>query len=572
MTTIDGARRTEIDQVATWFTNEPPPRLVAALSFRAGLVDQRLTQAGWIPLLLEMALRVELPAYLELSAQVTLTTTTLGLAGPPHEVGTWLGRLTSRIARPHATDFASCVEAARTESRPAGALAEAAYWRYGFVGPGVPWFDPALGPWTATIEELTALASALFTRSNAVLALDGPPPTTLSLVLPEGSGRLAVPTWEPIIPLPASYPRGADSLQLTGTTPRATSARIATQIVGQRVTDRLRHGEGISYSPQSEYVPIGNQAILGLGVDVQPGAGQRAVDVVAEVIDDLSATGPTATEVDEWRLAALRSMTDPRAARAHPFRLAEEELLGRPLVTAAWLQQEVEAVGAADIATDVAAWHATGLLGLPKDTEAPAGFPLTPVDFTDPPPADSAARHAQHAGKEILQRTVDAVHSTVGDGGITIAYRDAIAYLAWADGRRELLDREGRRFIVEPRLWVDGRDLVRAMDEAVDPTIVVRFPARPPEELPQAAELAKLDRSITRTSSAVRALWVIASFVLLWMTGFQLIALTDPDSPGEDVSWQFFALGAGFAAVVALPTPFLVRRLSRLRQQRAAIG
>lgn len=572
MTTIDGAHRTEIDQVATWFTGEPPSRLVASLSFRAGQLDQRLTQAGWIPLLLEMALRVELPAYLELGAQVGLTTTTLGLAGPPNEVGTWLARLTSRLARPHPADFASCVEAARGQSPSAGALAEAAYWGYGFAGPGIGWFDPPLGPWTATVDGVTELAERLFTRRNAVLALDGPPPTTLRLHLPEGSGRLPVPTWTPIIPLPASHPRNTDALQLTGVAPRSTSARIATQIVGQRVTDRLRHAEGISYSPQADYVPVGNQAMLSLGVDIQPGAGQRAVDVVAEVIEGLSTIGPTAAEVSERQHAALQSMADPRAARAHPFRLAEEELLGRELVTADWLRQEIEAVAPATIARDVTAWHATGLLGLPKDTTAPAGFPPTPAEFTDPPLPEPAIRHAQHSGAGTLQRDDEAVHSAIGEGGITIRYADAVAYQSWADGRRELFDLEGRRFIVEPRLWTDGWDLVKAMDDAVDPAVVVQYPARPPAELPRAMELAKLDQSIDRYARAVQALRWMALLVAVAMTGFQILFLLDAEAPAQENPWMLLILGLSLAALFALPTPFLAMRLSRLRKERAAIG
>ncbi|MCW5953594.1 MAG: hypothetical protein KIT69_15170 [Propionibacteriaceae bacterium] len=574
MTTVDGAHRIEIDQVPTWFVSEPPPRLVASLSFRVGQVDQQFVQAGWIPLLLEMALRIDLPAYLELDAQMGLATTTLTLAGPPNEVGTWMGRLASRLTRLGMADFTSCVEAARREPRRPGGLAEAMYWRYGFTGPGSSWFDPPVGPWTATIQQLSDLATRVFSRGNAALALDGPPPGTLRLPLPEGGERLQVPMREPLIALPASHPRAAESLLLTGVVPRSTSARLATQILGQRVMDRLRHGEGISYSPQADYIAMGNEAVLSLAVDVRPGAGQQAVDSVAGVVDDLAHAGPTAEEVSERRLATLRTMDDPRAARAHAFRLANEELLGRSLVTAPQLRQEVEDLSADEIASGIAAWHASGLLGLPKEAEAPPSFPLTPVDFDDPPLVAAAAVHARRSGgEEALQRDHHAVRLTISDKGVTIPYHTAVGYLAWGDGRRELLDREGRRIIIEPALWVRGWPLVKDLDDRVDPAVVVRLPARPAEEIPRSVELDRLDRSIDRHKRAVQSFGWLSVVVLAWFVAAQIYAITDPNGLAPaDRSWEFLLIGLALAAVLALPTPFLAMRLSRLRKRREAIS
>ena len=52
-------------------------------------------------------------------------------------------------------------------------------------GPGVvSYAEPGLG--RATVSDLSARAARVFTRGNAVLALDGPPPAGLSLDLPAG--------------------------------------------------------------------------------------------------------------------------------------------------------------------------------------------------------------------------------------------------------------------------------------------------------------------------------------------------------------------------------------------------
>lgn len=571
---IDGAHRTQLDQVPTWFLPEPPAQLQAALSFRTGLVDQEVLTTDWVPLLLEMALRVNLPAYLEIHTRFTLTTTTIAMAGPPHEVGDWLSRIAARLTHPERADFTACVDDARRRAPQSAPLIEALFWRYGFAGSGASWFGPPLGCWTATFEQLGELATTVFSRSNAVLALDGPPPSTLRLALPDGTGRLAVPHHEPIIPLPASYPRSADGLMLTGIVTRSTAARLATELVGQRATSWLRHGEGISYSPRPGYSAMGAQAILSLDVDVSPGAGQRAVEAVTAVVRELADTGPTSDELGRQQTLARTELADPRVVRTQPFRLAEEELLERPLSSTAKLLQELDQLSPARVADAVAAWRAGGLLGLPPDTDAPAGFPATELEFADPALPSSAASYRQRSETGLtLHRDTMAVRAAQDDLGPTLRLGDAIGYLAWADGRREVFDREGRRIVIEPRLWIDGWALTEDLDRAIDPAMVVQLPARSPERIARCPRLDALDRSIGRTRRALRALLAVAAIVVLWFVGVQLIAVTGP--AGREPTpypWDFLLLGLALTALFLLPTPFLAVRLARLRKHRKAVA
>ena len=73
-----------------------------------------------------------------------------------------------------------------------------------------------------------------------------------------------------------------------------------------------------------------------------------------------------------------------------------------------------------------------------------------------------------------------------GPQPLTVRFRECEAMLAWPDGARKLIGRDGFFLTVEPTLWTRGASLTAQLDAGVPADRVVPMPRRPAEKIPVA--------------------------------------------------------------------------------------
>lgn len=78
----------------------------------------------------------------------------------------------------------------------------------------------------------------------------------------------------------------------------------------------------------------------------------------------------------------------------------------------------------------------------------------------------------------------DGVSLVQGPRYVTVRFRDCEAMLAWPDGGRRLIGRDGFVVPVEPTLWAGGSFLTAMLDGAVSAERRIPMPERPAEAIP----------------------------------------------------------------------------------------
>ncbi|WP_117212209.1 hypothetical protein [Allorhizocola rhizosphaerae] len=74
---------------------------------------------------------------------------------------------------------------------------------------------------------------------------------------------------------------------------------------------------------------------------------------------------------------------------------------------------------------------------------------------------------------------------------MTVHFAECAARIEWPDGARRLIGLDGMAIQIEPTMYRVGPHTIAAIDAAVDPAVVVRMPARSPEEIPQSTHRPK---------------------------------------------------------------------------------
>ena len=161
----------------------------------------------------------------------------------------------------------------------------------GARGPGKfgSYSEPALG--RATAERLTERAKRVFTAENAVLVLDGPPPTGLRLSLPQGEFLPAVAAVPCDDTLPAGYVDEA-GVVVSGVVRRSSAVTMLPEIIQRALRDQLRNTDGAAYAPWATYEPVdGDHAVVVAGSDVNADRYPHVVETTWALIRKLRAQG-----------------------------------------------------------------------------------------------------------------------------------------------------------------------------------------------------------------------------------------------------------------------------------------
>ncbi len=468
-----------------------PGRTAAGLVFRVGYADETLATSGLTGLVVAIALRaVERPG-LDVSASVGPAVTEIGVTGTAERVATTLRDLSRALADLPVRHRES--EARALWERGGGGSSVPA-WRFGAQGYGLGTYR--LGLHTVGDDDLRAWARERFTGSNAVAWVTGEDVPELALPLPPGrvDGKLmpAPPVPDSIVPLPADAPVGGTEVAWDAVVPDTPAAQVLAEVARRAVFQGVRQDHGWTYA-----VSAGVGMLDGVRANVRIAAGLReetAAAATGELLDTLGRLrfAATDTEVASARAHLLAAFDEPHQEAMWLPEDAALTVLGLAVPTPAERRAALAAVTPGDV-VGVArqAWE-TALLVAPVG-QGWAGTKVVRRGAGDP------------VQGKVFQRLDADVDVVVGDGGVTlrrdrttttVLFDEAAAVLAFPDGGRILVGRDGAQVRLEPVLHDDfgAGDVVRIM-ERVPPHLVVQMPERDAPERPGKEEIQQAGRA-----------------------------------------------------------------------------
>lgn len=171
-------------------------------------------------------------------------------------------------------------------------------------------------------------AAQYFVRTNAALWLSGPVPDGLRLPLPDGSAPPRQPLHLRGVRTPSWSTSGVDGHVAVGAhLPRSAGLTAALHLLADRVEDELRLRRGLTYTVESDHLPVsGAVGLTYVSADVRYGREEAAAHVLWRTLERLADDRPTAEELDhrravvEERLAAPDTLTAYRPQRRHGTR------------------------------------------------------------------------------------------------------------------------------------------------------------------------------------------------------------------------------------------------------------
>ena len=466
--------------------------------FRGGLADETLPTHGWRHLLEHLALHDRDTIRAPINGRVTMLHTTFDAEGEPDDIVTFLQDVCGWLSAPDFGELEHERRVLRAESarRRPGSVELHMLWRYGAQGPGLVAYDE-YGLQTADPDRLRALAVEAFARGNAVLALTGPPPAGLRLPLPDGSQtpvRLAVPCDQA---LPVGFPGPPGAVALSGVLPRSTIGPTLGGAMRRGLEAGFRHGAGVGYSGWESYELVdAENAMITTGIDILPEAQPTVVAQTLDVLRRLRQRGPDPAELrDDLDQEIRRIKTEP-AEHWMPYLAAREVLLGRPVLDRDQLVAEAEAITVGDVRQAADALWDNMLLSV--DPDATTDSRLNWLVRAPASRSTATGQRFKPAGWPVVKGELtvgrSSAHIEIGAAETSASYDDLAVVVAYPDGGRQLIRRDGYQVQIEPACWRNGQQAVAAVDAAVSPALKVPMPPpRPRGHPPQRGDVAAQD-------------------------------------------------------------------------------
>jgi hypothetical protein len=516
MTAISALHQTEIDGVRCLWIDSGRPTLAAQLLFRQGICDEPLHESGWLHLMEHLTLHGKGGGSLQVNGSVGMLVTTFDAHGPADLVAAHLSAVTSGLASldPDELERERRVLRAESELR-AHAVQRAFGWRYGARGPGVlSYAEPGLG--RATVSALSARAARVFTRGNAVLALDGPPPTGLRLDLP-GGVLLAPPTAVPCeTDFPAAYRDAPGGVIVSGVVPRSSSATLVPDLLEKAIRRELRDSAGGAYAPWATYEPVdAERAVVLAGSDLLPDMQKGIAGRLTEALSVLRRQGPPPEDLEQLVQVRLQALDDPYGQFGLALRGAHQVLGGREPETRDEIRADLVGTDLAVLREDFAELLRTALYGLPPVATNPV---LRELEFAfEPPRADGTRYRNINWPAEEAELVIgrDRVEMRFDHGARVADVADLAGLMQFPDGARHLVRSDGYGFTVDPRWWHRGPEAVAALDSIIPEDRHLPGPHRELEPVTRASAYKRFRARIRRWADNP----VVAAIVLLLVIG-----------------------------------------------------
>lgn len=565
--TRDGVVLDEVDGVrAVWPEGRRTGEPAAALSFRVGQADETLQTRGVTHLLEHLALVRTGQAPHSYNGRTGPTLTTFGMQGTAADLVGFFATLGGSLQDLPLDRLDLERGVLATEERGSGGGFDN-LWRlrwgpreYGLMG------YEEYGAQRVPGDVLRAWSARWFTRQNALLTLNGPPPRGFRLSLPEGSW---CPPPEPrpaIDPLPMSFVMQGEWFGLSLLRQRRPGGNESAWLVSERLNQRLRFELGLVYGVQggsAALTPSWRHDVFWTHALAEKltAAGSALVDVLGEL------TAPM-TEPERAQWAALRTrMTEQRGSReartAYLSYVAEETLLGGTVLSKDELTASSDGVTEADVLSNVAASLSTLVLALPQGVESsPVATPIAQHSTSAVSGRTVAPAHGQEEDLVLADEGLSVVQRSSGKP-VTVRFDELAGVLAWDDGARTLLGNDGFAVAYRPEMWdAKAGEVIAHIDSRVGTGLVIGQGARTPRPRPEPPP-AEVARGFSAMSLTWRVWFVLRCFVgfVTLVSAVSTIVSPDPTQTAGDQ--------AGTTAMLLLFTAFIVWPQARWTYRRA---
>lgn len=470
--------RGHVGDVPVFLADGPPP-FVGSLVFRVGRADETAATGGITHLVEHLALPVTGRRAVVFNGSVDNILTTFVAAGDADLVLPFLRDAAARLR---------ALPLERLETERNVLLAEeslqgpnptrlAYALRFGPHHHGLTGYDE-YGLRSLRADDVAAWARERFVAGNAAAWVTGPA-EALELELSPGERlRPPEPTQLADLPWPCFYAEGPFGvLALSLLARRSIAFSAALSILEHRIEERVRYELGYSYSPEALFMPLTKDLVhVVLVVDTMAVNTDRVLDETLAVVDALATHGPTEEELDDERRFAARRLADPTEIGAHLFYAAAQHLLGAEFEQPAELEHARAALTGADVVEGLRPALDSLLVIAPPDTQQPsrlAAYPLTSSEVVAGKVYRPRGRALRRSLRPELVVGPDGVSIRHEERRLTARFDDSPLVLRSPDGSRTLVSADGFFVSVEPTVWRSGREIIRAIDEAVPSERVV---------------------------------------------------------------------------------------------------
>ncbi len=484
------AHRADIDGIPVfWAQGIPGVPLLAGLVFRVGWSDETLRTRGLTHIVEHLALPTSASSSVDFNGAVDDTTTDFWFSGDRPEVLRLLTetcRMLSDLPL-HRLQRERQILQAEAGQRGSSHVTHALSLRFGAGGHGLGFYDELALDWVGPTD-VSAWATERFTRASVAAYMTAPPAD--DVVLPLGTGRRHAPVAVgpiPYISYPSVYPYGPEGgVGVAYLAPRTHETMATLWILERRIKQHLRERAGVSYEVESWYDPLtadlAHVAIwtdcLGVNVDAVRGGTLAA-------LDELAASGPTAHELDESSASFRRRTVDPLSLPGLLYYHAASELVGHRVEPREEAIALRSALRSDDIAKAAREIFDSLLVVMPGTATALAGrFTMYPVDS----PQRVEGRRFRRRGLPFRQRDNTERELVLGKDGVTLYGEDYARTVMFdscvacerVDECRGLWSRDGFFIWIDPAIWRNGDEIVRAVDARLPANLVIDAEAERP--------------------------------------------------------------------------------------------
>lgn len=486
--------RTELDGIPMWSTGAQRPATRAAVIFRAGIADETPETRGWLAVARDLALCVRPPEGILANASVRGLHTTVMVSAEPDRLAEGLRWAMNRFAKPDLDRLAPVVNARIAISRTPNIFGQLLRRELGAHGYGMAGF-PEYGVARIDSGMMRWFTSVVYTAENMAICFDGVPPEGLELSM-NADERWAAPdrTVQPRR-RPAVTEVESSEVGMLGIVTEDRTAYVLGKVVAERATRRLRQqrpNEAPVRSHVSRLDDVRSAVLLTASAEDTP--PNFILGCFEAALRDVVRTGAMPHELDDLVVETRRRVSDPTQHFEILQRAALDDLLGLPALSPLDLLTKAESVTPIEVAELAVRVQDRHLVGVPvgSDTDNPYGMAV------DVPELVRARREGpmSHAALSpsgdyrAIYVMPGLIHLRVDDEfGLDIPAGEIVLLLAFGDGGRVIVTRDGFDHAIEPTLFERGPQLVGAIDSMVSVDLRVPLPAR--ADVPQPEPVGK---------------------------------------------------------------------------------
>lgn len=449
--------------------------MVGGITFRTGMADEPFARRGISHLIEHLALS-RLDVRYEYNGYVDALSTNFHAKGTPEEVAEFLTHICISLGHLPYERLSTEIKVLQAEGSQRGTSAYASGLNALF---GTHHFGmlavPEIGLDHATPEMIEDWRMRRFTRENAMVWLAGPPPpSTLSFAaLPHGE---RIPPIKPLRVLPNQptvYHVAASGPAVMNVSERNVETQVIFAIAAQRLENRMRSIEGLSYSVQTHRdVVNARYAVMGIFSDCTPENAEQARATMVAELHRMVFDGITKDEVVEVADRMERALSDDNAAFGRAMTTAHNLLIGYPQLTEPQLIERAMATSSEDSIRILRRFLSGALWTVPHQAEV-RDRRFTHVSSFSPTSAAGTTAESIYTDHRL---SIDAERMSVLDtagNAVTVGLDDTVGAKRWLDGAWTFWNIEGFVLSVMPSDYHGGVDLVKSFIDRLDPGIIV---------------------------------------------------------------------------------------------------